>query len=123
LEKFSKRKIALINMWVFLSNSFLSVVADKENPEGGRLLVRARKAGHIENVFPDVEVDWTPNADYAFRARVPREEVAKAMAAEVLNLDYTNFKNSIKDGRYHDACIETWFAMNALQRGDKSMAY
>jgi len=110
-------------MWVFLSNSFLSVVADKENPEGGRLLVRARKAGHIENVFPDVEVDWTPNADYAFRARVPREEVAKAMAAEVLNLDYTNFKNSIKDGRYHDACIETWFAMNALQRGDKSMAY
>lgn len=103
-------------MWIFLSDSFLSVVADRANPDGPRLLVRARRAGHIENVFPQAKVEQTPNADYAFRAWVPRDDVAKAVAAEVLNLDYSNFKNSIEEPQYHDACLDAWFAMNNYQR-------
>lgn len=103
-------------MWIFTSNSFLSVVADNKDVDGPRLLVRARRQGHIENVFPDADVQETPNADYAFRAWVPREDVAKAMVSEVSNLDYTNFKDSIDDPHYHDACLESWFAMNNFQR-------
>lgn len=91
-------------------------MADRANPEGPRLLVRARRQGHIENVFPEANVEHTPNADYAFRAWVPRDDVAKAVAAEVLNLDYSNFKNSIEEPQYHDACLDAWFAMNNYQR-------
>ena len=34
----------------------LSVVADKENPKGDRLLLRSRIAGDIEEVFPSADV-------------------------------------------------------------------
>ena len=40
-------------MWIFLSDSFLSIVAHRDKP--GVLLVRARRAGDIEAVFPDVK--------------------------------------------------------------------
>ena len=55
-------------MWLFTSKSFLSVVADKENPKGDRLLVRSRIAGDIEELFPSADVMETPYADYRFRA-------------------------------------------------------
>ena len=45
-------------MWLFTSKSFLSVVADKENPKGDRLLVRSRIAGDIEEVFPTAQMLW-----------------------------------------------------------------
>ena len=43
-------------MWLFTSKSFLSVVADKDNPQGDRLLVRSRVEGDIEEMFPDATV-------------------------------------------------------------------
>jgi hypothetical protein len=106
-------------MWIFLSDSFLSVVADNQDPNGDRLLVRARRNGDIERVFPDADTSYTGNADYAYRAWVNRNDVAKAMAKQVVNLDYTNFKDSIRDNDYHDACLEAWFAMRNLQEREK----
>lgn len=106
-------------MWIFLSDAFLSVVTDKDDPNGPRLLVRARRKGDIERVFPEAETAYTGGADYAYRAWVNRNDVAKAMAKQVMNLDYTNFKNSIKDNAYHDACLEAWFAMRNLQEVGK----
>lgn len=41
-------------MWVFLNNSFLSIVADKEN--ANRILVRARKKGDIQAAFKGLGV-------------------------------------------------------------------
>ena len=38
-------------MWIFQNDSFLSIVAHRDKP--GMLLVRARKAGDIEAVFPE----------------------------------------------------------------------
>lgn len=109
-------------MWIFLSDSFLSVVADKEDPKGSRLLVRARRAGDIERVFPASrgEVSHTDQADYAYRAWINRKDVAEAMSRQVLNLEYSNFKDSIQDDRYHDACLESWFAMRDLQDKESS---
>lgn len=106
-------------MWIFLPDAFLSVVADKDNPTGDRLLVRARRIGHIENVFPDAEVFQMAGSDYAFRAWIPRRDVAKAMAERVLDLDYSNFKNAIEDQSYHDAALDAWFAMRDYQ--DRSL--
>jgi hypothetical protein len=75
-------------MWIFLSDAFLSIV-DKGG-DGTTLLVRARKAGDIERVFPETEVEETPRNDYRYRARLPRERVAEAMAVvpeQVTDLD------------------------------------
>ena len=103
-------------MWIFLNDAFLSVVADKADPTGDRLLVRARRSGDIERVFPEAEVFRVAGSDYAHRAWVPRRQVAEALAARVEAIDYPNFKNTIQDTGYHDAAMQVWGAMHRLQQ-------
>ena len=102
-------------MWIFTKNAFLSVVSDREDVNGDRLLVRARRAGDIENVFEDAEVFSVPGSDYAFRAWVKRDVVANLMFDEVQNIDYDNFKDAIQDNDYHNAAIDVWLVMNNYQ--------
>ena len=102
-------------MWIFLSDAFLSVVADKDDPSGPRLLVRARRQGDIERVFPEAEAATTPGADYRFRAWLPRERVAAVLMQQVESLAYTNFKSSIHDHAYHDAAMGVWSVMHRHQ--------
>lgn len=96
-------------MWVFLSGSMLSIVAHKDNPD--MLHVRARVAGDIEAVFPGAEVLETPNGDYQFRADIPRRIVGIVMSNLVNDINYTNFKNSVKDRERHDVYYKVWNAM------------
>ena len=102
-------------MWLFTSKSFLSVVADKENPKGDRLLVRSRIVGDIEEVFPGANVMETPNADYRFRAWVSREKVDKAISEYVQNLNYINFKNSVEDQDRLKPLMRVWSTMHEHQ--------
>lgn len=102
-------------MWIFLSDAFLSVVADKDDPSGPRLLVRSRREGDIERVFPEAEVATTPAADYRFRAWLPRERVAAVLQQQVKNLTYANFKSSIRDHAFHDAAMGAWSVMHSYQ--------
>ena len=102
-------------MWIFFSDAFLSVVADKADPTSDRLLVRARRAGDIERMFPEAEVFSLDDADYAYRSWLPRARVAKACQAQILSIDYTNFKDSIGDPEYHDAAMGAWSAMYRYQ--------
>ena len=96
-------------MWLFTSKSFLSVVSDKENPTGDRLLVRSRMMGDIEEVFPSADVMETPYADYRFRAWLPRSEVTQALSRYVEDLDYTNFKNSVEDKDRINPLMRVWY--------------
>ena len=92
-------------MWVFLNNAMLSIVAQRSQP--GTLLVRARSAGDIERVFPDVKVSETPTADYRYRAEISAEEVRA--------IDYPNFKATVRDaGRLH-AYHDVWDVMARYQ--------
>lgn len=104
-------------MWIFLSDAFLSVVADKDDPRGPRLLVRARREGDIERVFPDADVAITPAADYRFRAWLPRQQVIEVLQQQLQNLSYSNFKNSIpdRDYDYHNAAMDVWNVMYSFQ--------
>ncbi|MCP9793550.1 hypothetical protein KBZ20_14235 [Vulcanococcus limneticus Candia 3F8] len=102
-------------MWLFLPDGFLSIVAVKGEENGPTLLVRARAAGHIEACFPAAEVITTADADYRYRAFVPREQVAAALAEQVRQLSYTNFKNAISSDAYHDAALEAWGVMHRFQ--------
>lgn len=100
-------------MWIFQNNSFLSVV-DKA-PDPSKLVVRARCEGHIEAVFPNANVLRDSTGDYLYRAFIDRQEVAEAMFQAVMGIQYNNFKNSIKDRKYHDACSSVWGVMSRLQ--------
>lgn len=96
-------------MWLMLSDSFLSIVA--KDCARDELLVRARRRGDIERVFPKARVVRTPKADYLFRAVVKRSAVKKALAGEVGRISYDNFKDSVADKRLHDAYLRVWTAL------------
>jgi hypothetical protein len=96
-------------MWIFTSTGMLSVVAHRELADD--LLVRARSPIHIREMFPDVTVDETPNADYPFRTVISRELYANAIADYSLNISYDNFKNSIEENDFHDRCVDIWAIM------------
>jgi len=105
-------------MWLFLSDSFLSIV-DKGDPSGATLLVRCRRRGDIEAVFPDADVVEHAGTDYRYRARIDREQVAAAIADQVRGIQYPNFKGAVKELERHDAYMETWQAMMRFQKGER----
>ena len=102
-------------MWVFLSDAMLSIVEKPGDAKASTLTVRARVAGDIEWVFPDAKVIEGGGTDYRFRAAIPREQVAKAMFDQVMAVDYSNFKSTVKDHRRHDAYLGVWREMFSLQ--------
>ena len=103
-------------MWICLNDSFLSVV-DKGDPTHTTLMVRARRAGDIERVFPEATVSSAGGSDYAFRARLPRERVAARIAEAVRGIDYANFKATVTERRRHDVYMEIWSALARDQDG------
>lgn len=105
-------------MWLFTNTSFLSIV-DKGDASGKTLLVRARRAGDIEQVFPNAEVQMGGGTDYRYRARIDRERVANAIADSIRNIDYGNFKSTVADPDRHDAYMDVWSVMYAFQNINK----
>lgn len=102
-------------MWLMLNDAFLSIVDKSTKP--GRLLVRARRPGDIERVFPGVNVRESFGTDYRYRADVPRQRVATEVAGRLMAVDYSNFKSSTKDRPLHDAYMRVWNVMERLQPG------
>lgn len=58
-------------MWIFLNDSFLSIV--QKPGDRDHITVRARLRGDIEAVFPDAAVIEGAGTDYRFRARGSQE--------------------------------------------------
>lgn len=102
-------------MWLCLNNGFFSIVAPKDAKDD-RLVVRARRKGDLERVF-GVEGQASPGRDYAYRAHLERDTVAAVVMCCVLGIDYSNFKDSVKDGALHDAYMGVWSTMGRLQVG------
>jgi hypothetical protein len=100
-------------MWIFTSRGFISVVADRGSTD--MLLVRARADGHIQHLFPRAKVFQMDDADYRYRALVSRKVAQQVIAKLVESMAYDNFKNSIAEPRYHDACRDVWAVMHGLQ--------
>lgn len=100
-------------MWLCLNDAFLSIVS-KECARD-ELLVRARRPGDIEKIFPGAKVTKNVHADYLFRAIVKRDAIARALEGEVRRITYANFKDSVADKRLHDAYLGVWTRMSTLQ--------
>ncbi len=108
-------------MWIMLNKSFLSIIDPDANYSGGGskgevLLVRGRIRGDIEAIFPGARVTETPDRDYRYRAQIMRSDVAAAMQKAVADIDYSNFKGSVKETGRHDAYMDVWTAMHNEQR-------
>lgn len=100
-------------MWLSLNKGFLSIVDKAKDPEC--LLVRSRVEQHLKNYFPDAEIVKTIGNDYLFRAEIPRTVVAEMLVKQVTELDYSNFKDSVRDNELHHAYASVWNIMARLQ--------
>jgi hypothetical protein len=80
-------------MWIYTTDALLSIVAHREQPEC--LLVRARFTGDLERAFPGADVTETPDADYRFRATIPRADVGAFLLTAAMDIWYTNFKGKL----------------------------
>jgi hypothetical protein len=106
-------------MWICFNDGFLSVVADKNNP--ARLMVRARRKQDLLNACRnDVEVLKDAGTDYRWRAFVERKAFSALVTARIDKIDYTNFKNSVKDHDLHDMYMDFWSRHHRYQEKDKN---
>jgi hypothetical protein len=105
-------------MWICLNDAFLSAVQDRDNVD--RLCVRARKYSHLQHLFPETEIVVTPHADYACRVFVTKHEFAQMLIRKVGEIQYTNFKNSVRERALHDLYSEFWLQHRAYQQAGTS---
>jgi len=100
-------------MWLFTPEGFISVVADKNDILGDRLLVRARNKHHLEVIseYLTSDIFEVKPSDYAWRAWTTRSNLASYIISHISSISYTNFKNEIHNHEYHDACLGVWEEM------------
>lgn len=101
-------------MWIFMSDAFLSIVADKK--EDSHLLVRARHENDITAVFPKAVVTSDEGTDYKFRASISRPEVETVRLEHIQGIDYSNFKATISDEVRHKSYMNVWRNMRNFER-------
>jgi hypothetical protein len=99
-------------MWILTNTGWLSVVESRHNADN--LIVRSRTRGAIAGMF-NVRERVTPDADYRYRAELPKDLVAGAVARELLAVDYDNFKNSVHDPELKGAYMRVWEAGYRMQ--------
>lgn len=100
-------------MWIFTNKAAVSVVQDWSNPL--HYWVRSRTKGQVEAFCAPLErrvkVEVTPKNDYAYRTKVTLGDLETLALASVRSIDYTNFKDSIVDNKFHSACSKVWSAL------------
>mgnify|MGYP000620816691 CR=1 FL=1 len=101
-------------MWLSFSNAFLSIVQPAD-AGSHLLLVRARREGDIQRIFPTADVHRTPGRDYLFRAYIERGVVGAVIADNIEKISYTNFKDSVSNVPLHNAYSKVWHIMSGLQ--------
>ena len=93
-------------MWLCLQNGLLSVVADRSSPS--RLVIRARRRKVLEEIFPNVEITVSEQADYKYRVLEDRETFAKLVAKITAQVQYFNFKSSVEDPDLYELYERFW---------------
>lgn len=104
-------------MWIYLNDAFVSIVAHREKRD--LLCCRGRLQGDLQRAFrghlKGRRVKHTPGADYAYRIEMPRALVAKLLAQQVREIDYPNFKGSVRDPGREALYLRVWGVMKSEQ--------
>lgn len=87
-------------MWLQTRVGFFSIVEKPGNHAEEQLTIRARVGADLtalrERYLPELgEVQISHSNDYRYRALAPRAAVAQALARAALDIDYSNFKDTI----------------------------
>lgn len=103
-------------MWIFMNDSFLSVVENRADPS--TLLIRARVEEDIERAIGRTPLR-TPvtrmfEADYPFRATISKVAFAELMAQRIHDISYHNFKDTVTEYKRHKAYSEVWMVMISM---------
>src|SRR4051812_25080379 len=87
-------------MWVFTTTGYLSLVENQDDKS--TIIVRARVRGDMNRfreqyLHVPAIITYHENNDYPYRMIVPKGEIAKAVAAAVMDIDYKNFKSEVHE--------------------------
>jgi hypothetical protein len=100
-------------MWLFDVDGFLSITEHREKPD--YLHVRGRVSGDIEHYFPNAVVTRTEDADYLYRATLPRTEVADRVRKIIMDIQPGSFKDSVTDKRRKAYYFSVWDTCYLMQ--------
>ena len=115
-------------MWLITNFGFFSVVQKSDDPKLGTLTVRSRVREDLESLKEQYfkqtmgEIQVNTGTDYKYRAKVPREAMAGAMSQIIMDLEYSNFKNSVAENQgYKRASVysKLWETLYKLQDSDE----
>ena len=105
-------------MWIFTETGFVSAVQHRETPE--YLVVRARDKQSLDQLADlcDVQVKFTPNADYPYRVIVTKADFTSWMNDNIDFLGYSNYKNQVAITRgkdYAHTLGSVWSTMHDVE--------
>src|SRR4051812_34668937 len=103
-------------MWFCFNDAFVSVVQSTDDPN--ILLVRARAYDHLRKLFGDSKaIHITPDNDYRYRVFCTKPEWALLVGKRITDIDYSNFKASVKEDRLHRLYEKFWYDHMIFQNG------
>ena len=79
--------------------------------------LEALKEKYFKQTMGEIQVNT--GSDYKYRSKVPREAMAEAMHQITMDLDYSNFKNSVADNQgYERASVygNVWQTLYSLKK-------
>ena len=105
-------------MWIFTETGFVSAVQHRETPE--YLVVRARDKQSLQVLADlcEVEIKFTPHADYPYRVIVTKNDFTSWMNDNIDFLGYSNFKNQVAITRgkdYAHTLGSVWSTMHDVE--------
>ena len=102
-------------MWIAMNDSFISIVADRNDELS--VVVRARVKEDLESLFKEHvdDIVETDDSDYRFRLFLDQHYVAMTIEERIININYHNFKDSVKQSWRKTAYMQIWSVMNAVQ--------
>ena len=110
-------------MWLMTPLGFFSIVCKPDDEEQGTLTVRSRVKSDLDalrkNFLPSLgAIAEGAGTDYRYRAKARRDDIGKALAQMVQQLDYENFKNEVahRQGKYRASVYgKVWEVLYNLQ--------
>ena len=102
-----------IEMWIFTTKGFLSIVQHKDLPD--HFQVKSRAADSLKHFWPEYEIEVIDLVDYRFRINIPKEDAVQVLTETIGSVEYTSFKNACEDDDYHRALVSVWGSMYNFQ--------
>lgn len=104
-----------MTIWVCFNDGFISAVYDKKNDV---VKVRSRRREILEALFPELVIHCSYTTDYRYRVFCTKKELADVIVNRIDSMDYSNFKNSVRDRDLHDLYSDFWVQHFNYQHDD-----